>query len=509
MAFSPPFPLYSFQVDLASRMYYQENTILSASTGTGKGLMSLCTAALLHADDKIDHIIIACEKSKLFEWADEIEAFTDLEYVIYAGDKTKRAKMRKALPTVIIGVYETIRNDSTIQNSRPGSRGRLSISTTAGELLEAIEGKRVLMILDEAPAKLGASRTSQMYKTYLYARKHLGCRIMVLSATPVDRDIEGYFNLLRLIDPEFMKVEDFYRYYAQGYDLYNRVNSYKNITSDACAPGVISFKDKASKYLLVKNKNDPDVAKFFPAMPLPDYSYIRLDSKVQEFYEMVVQYFTGGDNDRTLFTLARQISGHPQSLLHSDGEMAHEVVRLVGEKFLRSLATDKLDALVNRLKMFRREGAQVVVFTFFGQSILPLIYERLVEEKFNVVTNHGQLSHKERDVSQKAFKAGDAEIFLSSDAGARGINLPTAQYVEEYEAPLKNSIHTQRINRISRINSTNKVVFSHTFVAKDSIEESIVDVFLKRKEWDETLTVEGRMDAATLRRMLEIKRLDK
>jgi SNF2 family DNA or RNA helicase len=478
----------------------------------GKGCIALCAASLLLEDKQIDHILIGCESAKLHEWADELAAFTDIEGVIYAGTKTKREKLRQDLPPVIIGVFETLRNDLSQFENRSDGRGRITKSLISGELLGALEGKRVLAILDEAPAKMGASRQSYMYKSFEHAVRRLSkdgeFRSIVPSATPVDRDVEGYFNLIRLLDPGFMKVKDFYRDYVQSFDLYDRAQKFQNINADFCNPRITSFKERTQPYLIAKNKNDPDVAHLFPVMPVPDYTYTRLADKTQDFYEQVIEHFTGEkDRDRTLFTLCRQIAGHPQALFHSEGDMAQEVVRLVGEKFICTLESTKLEQLIYRLKMFRREGAQVVAFTFFGQSILPLIHQRLLDEKFSVSINHGQLSSVQKEQARKEFTQGETEIFLTSDAGARGINLPTGQYVEEFDVALKHSIHTQRINRVSRVNSKHSVVFSHTFVAKDTIEDGVVSTFLNRTEGNEELMGEdGPINAKELRNLLEIKR---
>jgi SNF2 family DNA or RNA helicase len=487
-------------------------TVLAASTGTGKGVMSLAAASLLVEDGEIDLILIACESVKLGEWADEVARCTSLEHVIYAGTPLKRAKLRENLPAVVIGVYETLRNDLANWKQQSDPRGRKSKSLVPGGLLEALDGRRVLIILDEGSSKLSANRQSYMYRSYELAIKRLQPRIVVLSATPVDKDPESLFNLLRLIDPGFLKVADFYKRYAQGFDLYQRVSAYKNLDDSYCNPNVPSFKSLAAPYIIFKHKTDPDVSPLFPEQPNTEYIYTDMAPKTAEFYQMVMDHFLGEsedpNRDRSLFTVARQIAGSPLSLLNSQGEMAQEIVRLVGPALLRSLPATKLDHLVNRLKVLFREdpNTQVVVFTFFGQSLLGIILDRFNAEGFRTSINHGKLNSQEKELARKQFLAGDSQIFLSSDSGSRGVNLPV-EHIIQYECSLKNSTSVQRINRISRIDSSHARVMSRAYVMRGTIEENIVDILLRRQEWSEdVLGSDGKLSASVIREMLKNQR---
>jgi SNF2 family DNA or RNA helicase len=480
--------------------YLRETTLLAADCGTGKGVISLVAACMMVEDKIVDHVIIECEKSKLYEWTEDVKNFTDLDFATYAGTKIKREKIRQNLPTVLVGVYETFRNDLT-EWELFTSKGRQKKKLVPGPLLKKLENKKVLVIQDEGPAKLGASRISQSYKTHELAFKQFkktGFRGIGMSATPMDRDPEGYFNYARLFT-NMGSLADFYENHVTGYDLYGNVVDYKNLDL---------LKKKFDKILLIKKKTDPDIIHLFPEMPVPDYSFVPLSDKTQDFYESILDHFLDNQEDRPLYGLMRLVAGHPQSLLRSQGDLAQEVVRLAGEGAIKSLEASKLESLVNRLEIIcKRQGAQAVVFTFFGQAILPLIHERLLDEGFSVSINHGGLSQSERETSQKEFGLEKTQIFLSSDAGARGINLPSASYVEEYDSAQKHSTHIQRINRISRVNSTHKIVFAHTLVAKNTLEEGIVNMVLRRTDWDDTLHGDdGPMNGATLRKILETKR---
>jgi superfamily II DNA/RNA helicase len=153
------------------------------------------------------------------------------------------------------------------------------------------------------------------------------------------------------------------------------------------------------------------------------------------------------------------------------------------------MGSAKLDRLVEYLEpLVEGQGAQVVVFTYFGPSMIPLIEEALIEKGLTVARNHGQMSDSDRKADWAAFKAGEKSIFLTSDAGARGINLPEALYVVEYDMALQHSLRVQRVNRIHRIDSKHPSVTFQTFIHKDTVEDGpITSLVNKRNKWSDVL----------------------
>jgi ATP-dependent RNA helicase RhlE len=152
------------------------------------------------------------------------------------------------------------------------------------------------------------------------------------------------------------------------------------------------------------------------------------------------------------------------------------------------MGSAKLDRLVEYLEpLVKGQGAQAVVFTFFGQSLLPILLNRLEDEGYEVAINHGKMSHGARDRAQATFREGQAQIFLSSDAGQRGINLPEASYVCHYDLPLTYAGYTQRSDRVHRIDSFHPSITVMSFIARDTVEAGISDLVMKRNAWSDRL----------------------
>jgi Helicase conserved C-terminal domain len=525
-----PFELKDFQLDTAALTALSRALILGVTTGGGKTACSLAAMAMLISDDKVDHVIIECEVSKLEEWEADVARFTTLVPVRYAGTAAKRAKLRKDLPTVLVGVYETLRGDLAVKVAPEGERpsyGRTGASrrkprvakVANGPLLDALLGKRVLIIQDEGTAKMGASRTSWMYKAHERARAELlkysaDYWCWPLSATPMVRDPVGYFNVCRLLDPERAgRVEDFERDHVASFDDYHNPKTFKNLDT-ADEPWATPLTEKLKGLVVYRSRAEPEVARYFPtfiAQPVgtPGYSFVDPTPIEMDFYQAIYSQYADGSQQAqdTLWGLMRLVTGHPLSLTRSGGAMAADITRIVGQDGLAALPTTKLDAFVEKLRAVGRD--QVVSFTYFAHAILPLVHQRLVEEGFSVVLNHGDLSSKERERSRDVFNAGDAQIYLSSDAGARGINLPAGKWAIDYELPLTDEVARQRRSRIDRLDSHHKVIHFTSMVMRGTVEMGIAKIVANRQAWAEQLGNEdgSGLSAAARKYILSAQRL--
>jgi superfamily II DNA/RNA helicase len=226
-----------------------------------------------------------------------------------------------------------------------------------------------------------------------------------------------------------------------------------------------------------------------------------------------------------LSTIKRMAAGYPASIVHSaihgKSQLARLLVEELGADYLESVSSVKARGLQEYLEpLVLGQGAKALVFSFFGPSILPLLKRDLEQRKIKVYTTHGGLSLAEVDRQRGMFKADrEACVLLSSDAGARGINIPQATYVTEYEGALTFANRTQRINRVHRIDSDAPSVTAMTFIVRHSVEAALADACMDRNDQHDTLlaqdiltaeqsteAIENYVTAAERRSALEIYR---
>lgn len=487
-----PQGLYTFQIEGVVLAFSRQDNLCVWDTGTGKTHLAMATAAMLFEDGLVDHVLIVAEKNKIEsdEWPGDFAKFTDLDAAVYHGAIAKRIKMREALPQVIISTYETIKNDCA---RKVEVEGRKTKKLEAGPLIQVLAGKRVMVVYDEM-TKLG-NRKSDNHKAHNLMvqtlRREGWCKVLGLTATPIERNPENYYNLGRIFMPDYIgTVANFEKSYIAAWDIFGNPSRFKNLTAEAMTdPNVVPLADVMRPILMRKRKTDPDVIDQFPST-VEEFTYVNLGLRQQEFYDTVVETFEDADEwtQRKLFVTLRQIAGHPLALLGSEAEVAKTIVDQVGIKGLAALGSAKTDRLVEYLDpLVNGQGAQVVVFAFFGPSMIPLLRDAIEDAGISVAINHGQMSDRDRTESKEAFRAGRRSVFLTSDAGARGINLPESSYAVEYELSLTHANRVQRLNRIHRIDSQHPSVTFQSFIARGTVEEGIAQMVLRRNDWTDKL----------------------
>lgn len=139
------------------------------------------------------------------------------------------------------------------------------------------------------------------------------------------------------------------------------------------------------------------------------------------------------------------------------------------DKFLITLKTD----LLNKKK---NPSGKVVIFSE-AESTTNYLYERLIHDGFSRVLS---ISANNRDSERETIAANfdanlkkedqedDFDIIICTEVLAEGVNLHRAGVVVNYDTPWNSTRLMQRIGRINRIGSVNKVISIYNFVDRGS-----------------------------------------
>lgn len=462
---------------------------------THNSVAGCALSALLREDDEVDLVFVISERNKVPEWLEDVEFFTDLSVEKYHGSPKRRERLRGLLgtedsPEVLTSTYETVKNDAAVffKNKRK--------HPVPGPLLETIleHGLRVLIVYDESTKLKG--RTSANHRAHKMLvdtlREQTACRVVMLTATPVERDIEDTYNQMRILVPDgLMSVKEFNRRYVSSRDIFDKP-TFQHIERDTLyermAPGYPPFVDVIRPWMLRRRKTDPDVREQFPER-VEEALWVPTPKKVRDFIRDVEAAL--GERARTemeeraIFGVLRLIAGHPMSLLRASGGNAKLIVDEVGPEALEAFGAPKVERLLEHFEVVvKGQGAKSVLFTFFSKSVLPLLQIALEAEGYSVAPYHGSMSPSVADANLARFKDpdGGVDILLSSDKGKRGLNLPMADYITHFELPLLYSDYEQRMNRNHRSGMDKELVTSTAMIADDTVEVAIANLVLRRNE---------------------------
>ena len=148
----------------------------------------------------------------------------------------------------------------------------------------------------------------------------------------------------------------------------------------------------------------------------------------------------------------------------------------------KTLASPKLELLVEQLTVLLGSGHSVLVFSQFT-SMLDLIGARLNQEKipYRVIT--GDVPVEKRAGIVQAFEqdANPSVFLLSLKAAGTGLTLTKADYVFLFDPWWNPAVENQAIDRTHRIGQ-DKPVFAYRLIVKETVEEKVLKIVESKRQ---------------------------
>lgn len=123
---------------------------------------------------------------------------------------------------------------------------------------------------------------------------------------------------------------------------------------------------------------------------------------------------------------------------------------------LRSSEKDKLHLLSQLLLLLGNQSS--IVFLNYRESV-DRVASFLSSLGFGIAAFHGGLEQKERESALYKFSNGSANIFISTNLAARGLDIPDVDNIIHYHLPENEGEYIHRIGRTARWDKEGKVYF--------------------------------------------------
>jgi SNF2 family DNA or RNA helicase len=152
----------------------------------------------------------------------------------------------------------------------------------------------------------------------------------------------------------------------------------------------------------------------------------------------------------------------------------------------------KLTAVVDYITDILNEDPnnKVVLFSFFKKNLHFI--QQMTAQLTKSVLFMGGMDAKARDTAKQTFATDPkTRLFLSSDAGGYGVDLPGANYLISYDLPWSAGKLDQREARIIRLSSTHPHVTLTSFVMHGSIEERQYEMLMQKRAINEAFIDKG------------------
>ena len=448
MDYAVKLPLLDYQKEGVDFLVNKKRALLADEMGLGKTVQAISAAMVLKKRGLIDKVLVICPSSLKRQWKTEIAKFTDEDATIPEGQSSRRKAM-----------YE---NDTffTIINYELGYR----------DFGEIYKQKWALVILDETQ-RLKNWKT----KTARYIKGIAPPYRFALTGTPIENRLEELHSILGFVDSRvlgpFWEFSDDYIVWTTkwfGRTQVRVIDGYKNLERLRQRVGTVMLRRKKVEVLT-------------ELPPLVQNTYrVQLVPAQKKLYKKVEKEIVTFINKRGVHKTINQVLSritYLREICDSPKMLSRDAV--IGQK------TIELLEIVNDSVL---AGRQIIIFTQWT-TMLDIIAEELTKNGITFTTLHGGLNNNERQDSIDTFTQGDVSVFLSSDAGAYGVNLQTASVVVNFDLPWNPAVLDQRISRAHRMGVKESVTVIN-LITEDTIEERMLKM-IQEKRWLANAVLDG------------------
>ena len=499
--------LLPYQVDAVDAMVARKKMLVAYDLGLGKTVLTISAIESLKDSGSIrEPGVIICLSSLKYQWADQIRKFTDgsaTPLVIDGTPKQRAEQYQQALDwghtlvDYVIINYEQVVNDwEYVRQLATG-----------------------FVVCDEATAiKSFRSKRSK------YVKKLESSVKFALTGTPVENGKpEELYSIMQFVDAKVLGRFDLFDSTFIIRNKFGGVERYRNLP----------LLNKTLLNACVRKKqSDPDVSPFLPETIHSEPIYVQFDRAGRKLYTHIVrdlllnleealdtfgtsfnifshygqQSDQGGHMDElrglimSKMTCLRLLCDDPQLLALSANKFEDGAVVVDGNTInipgfhggsgyaaeLKTLglldglkSSPKLTVLKQYVEDFlsQYDGNKIVIFSSFV-GMTKLIQECLPYES---VTYTGQLNAKQKEEAKEKFQTDpNCRLFISSDAGGYGVDLPQANLLINYDLPWNAGLAVQRNGRIKRASSTWKKIVIQDILMENSLEQRQREMLIQK-----------------------------
>jgi SNF2 family DNA or RNA helicase len=320
-----------------------------------------------------------------------------------------------------------------------------------------------LLIVDEAH-KLKNRRTknwqfiSEMQKKYC----------LLLTATPVQNEMEELYNLVSILKPGRLGNESRFQ---KDYVASKRMAKNKEQLKQEISQVLIRNRRKESNLPLTER-----IVKTIPIQLTPEEKalYDGVSSFVKDRYHsaadlksmlslLVLQKEVCSSRDAVFLTLFKMFKKGNEGETTVPPEVQHLI------QLLRAVTTSsKVEAAVNLIESI---PDKVILFTEY-RATQEMLIRALAAKGIQAVPYRGGFNRNKKDWMMELFQKR-AQVMIATEAGGEGINLQFCHHIINYDMPWNPMRVEQRIGRVHRLGQKNDVHI-YNFATIGTIEEHII-----------------------------------
>lgn len=459
--------LLPYQLDGIAFAVGAGRAILADEMGLGKTIQGIGVAELLKREAGIGKVLVVCPASVKSQWCSEIRKFSDSPCHLVMGGAAERVRQYAENTFFTVCNYEQVLRDI------------LAIEKLRWDLIILDEGQRI---------KNWEAKTSRIMK---------GLRspfALILSGTPLENRLDELFSVAEFIDDRRLGPAFHFFHRHRVVDERGKVLGYKNMDD---------LRQRLAPMLLRRTRQS-----VLGQLPPRMTEIVRITPTDE-------QAVLHGEHMRVVSSIVRKKYITEMDLLRLQKallmcRMAANSTFLVTKE--EPAYSSKLEKIAEILGSIRDEKDRKALVFSEWTTMLDLIEPLLKDCRLEHVRLDGSVPQKKRQELVNRFQRDpDCRIFLTTNAGATGLNLQAANTVLNVDLPWNPAMLEQRIGRAHRMGQKRPVqVF--VLVTEGTIEENLLATLSAKHEMAlaaldsssklDTVTIESGMEE--LKRRLEV-----
>ncbi len=427
-------PLYPYQAAGALFAVRTGRSLIGDEMGLGKTIQAIAATEILARHFGVLKVLVICPTSLKYQWQSEIKRFSGRDSRVIAGGRAQRQKDYALDEFCKITNYEKLQPDLDL------------IAAWAPDLVIVDEAQRV-----KNWNTIAARALKRIDSPYA----------VVLTGTPLENKLEELISIVQFVDQYRLGPTWKLLHEHQVKDEAGRVTGYMGLEKIGQTLAPIMIRRRKSEVLTqLPERTDQNLL-----VPMTEMQ-MKYHQENAEIVTRIVQRWRKvkylSDQDQRRLTCALQ-----------NMRMSCNSTYLLDQESDHGVKADELAALFDDL--FAQPDAKAVVFSQWTRTH-DIVIRRLDARGIGYVSFHGGVASEKRPALVQRFRDDpDCRVFLSTDAGATGLNLQHAATLVNMDLPWNPALLEQRIGRIHRMGQKQPVRIVN-FVAKGTIEEGMLSV---------------------------------
>jgi SNF2 family DNA or RNA helicase len=308
-------------------------------------------------------------------------------------------------------------------------------------------------------------------------------RFLLLTATPFQNDLLELYNLLHILKRGHLGTLKEFRskFLFKG-------NKRHPLNPD-------ELKRKLEEVMVRRKRTESGIDY---KKRIPEIVKVEMTEQERVIYENTVRllrqnYFrkdgTEINGALIVFAVLPKVTSSSRSAIESltkivESELYHEGTREMAQGILDDYAKlekdskiEKLVELVEKIRA-RSDDEKMLIYTRHPTT-LRYIVEKLEPMGLKIIEFMGGLDREEKSRRVESFKRGEADIMISTDCGAEGLNFQFCRNLINYDLPWNPMSVEQRIGRLDRIGQQ-RDMYIYSFATKGTMEEHVVDLIINK-----------------------------